>query len=173
MPPWLLLFWGFGVILLEGPLLQLLGAQAWALQLGLLMVMYASLRLSFEAAAWMLLLWMIPIEWMCAGPSGFYAFGMVLVFLLLRLFEPSLDKRWSLAHSILSGVGVLAHQLLLVGYLLITKPSDPMLMAILSTSISAALIGGLVSFPLGHLTERVGRLFSSRQRSEGLWLDSK
>ena len=173
MPAWLMALWGLAWIILEGPLLYGIGVSSWTFQFGLLLTIYASLRIELVSAAWLVILWMLPIEWMSAGPSGLYGLGLVAVFFLGRFFQSTLDKRWSIAHTLITGAGVLLHHLILSGYILITRPSSPMLKAIFTTSLTAALIGALASYPLGHLTERVGRLFNSRQRQDGLWLDHK
>ena len=170
MNAWPLALWGLMLITIEGVFLQLIGAQGWALQLGVVMVCYGALRLAFTPAAWLLLLWIGPIEWASAAPSGLMALGLVASFLGMRAVTAALEKRWSLGHAALCGAATLVLQLVMSAALLITRPDSPILMATLLTSLEAALITGAAAWPVGHLTERLGRLLAGRARAQDPWL---
>ena len=164
--------WLFGLLLLtlEGPALMLLDARLMTLQIALVLTAYAGLRHERESSTLLMLGWLLPMDWLGAGPPGLHALGLVVAFFALRLVAPRVQRQWSLGKAMLTGAAALLYHLALAAFLLVTAPSSPLLAAVLATLPQGALTACLVSLVIGRLLARVERAFKPR-RDDG-YLDS-
>jgi hypothetical protein len=171
MPAWLLWLLGAVAMLGEGPLLQFLGAEDWALQIAIPCALYAGLRRPFTPGATLLALWLPLADWASMCPGGMHTLGLVTLFVLCRLIEPWIDvSRWSLFHGLLCALAAFIHHAVIAAVLLITQPDSPALLASLITSPAAMVFTAAAGWPLGWALARLDRWFEGRQRSQGIRL---
>lgn len=171
MAAWLLWALGVALIALEGVALQALGIDGFALQTPIVLATYAGMRRGFVSSGWVLFGWLLPIEWVVAGPGGLYVSGVVAIFFGLRLISQKLERPWNLAKSLICVGAALAHHLGLAAWLLVTRPEAQSLEAVWSTSLSGALITGVSSIPLGLGLWHIERLLDVRRGDGELELE--
>ncbi len=168
MPAWLL--WPLGALLLasEGVVLRACGVSGWSVQVAIVLTAYVALRREVVPGALILALWMPLMEWTTGGPTGMYSLGLVAVYGALRLPRRLLERRWGVGHAFLCALAAPLHHLTLAGYLLVTRPSSPMLKPILASAPLSALITGLGGLLIGGAIARLDRAARPRAAHDQL-----
>lgn len=168
MPGWLLYILALALVLLEGALGAALGLEVLTLEIPLALTLYLGLRREFTSSALLLCGLMIPIEWQVGGLFGVYSLCLVLVFGLLRLVGATLERRWGLVQLGLAAVTILAHHLLIAGFLLVTRPGSLLLDAALGTLFSNLLVAVPVAWVVGRALDALDGFFDPRSAQDGL-----
>lgn len=143
---------------LESVLLQTLGLEGIAFQTPLACVVLLGLREPLQTGAWMLLICLIPVEWLVVGPAGYYGFGLVLVYLGLRSASPWLAGAPIWLVALVSIGAIYVHGLVMMGLLLAFQPDPRLLGSIFWQWWYMGLICALTLVPLGYLFRRSSRI---------------
>ncbi len=154
-----LLFFAF-----EGTLLSILGADGWALQTGIVLTLLVAFEREFVPGALILAFWLLPIEWMVAGPMGHYSLGLVLIFFLARLVGPSIQGG-GVPRFVAALVATLLHGAIVAASFLVFEPSSRIGRAALWELLPAGLITAAATVGIG-LIFQLGddRLFPERKK---------
>lgn len=170
MAAWAVWIVGIVLLALEGVLLQVFGVEAMSLQVPLVLTAYVGLRKDLHSSAWILLGWLLPMQWLSGGPQGLHALGAVLCFWALRLGAARFERRWNLVKILLTAAITALHHLILIAVLVITAPASPLIDPILATLPQSAAIAALSSLFIGPLLRRVEQALDPRRGSDGLIL---
>jgi len=152
------------LMLLESTLLAAFGVENLCLQTALGVTFYLALERDFVPGAATLAALLLPIEWLVAGVPGYYALGLVTVFLLLRLVRGSIQGGWSVARFLLAVVAAMLHAITMVVALLVSDPSSPVVGAVLWQILPASLTAAVGCLLVGRLFARLDAAMAPRQR---------
>lgn len=170
MPGWLTWIIAMALLVGESALLSVLGVEGWSLQTALLLTLFLALRRDFVSGALTLAALLVPIQWLVAGPPGYYALSLVVVFFLLRLLRGSIQSEWGLLQALLAAVAVLVQTLSMLAALLVLEPNAHLSQALFRAMLPAGIAAALVAWPLGAALTRLDRWVAPRsgRRSAGL-----
>jgi hypothetical protein len=162
MPAWLTWLIAMGILLAESAFLAAFGVEGWSLQTAVLLTIFLALRRDFVSGSMTLAALLIPIQWLAAGPSGYYALSLVVVFFALQLARGSIQSDWGLSQAFLAMVAVLVQTGTMLVALLILEPDAHISQALILGAVPGCVSAALIAWPLGALLTRLDRLVAPR-----------
>ncbi len=169
MPVWLTWIVAMGLLIGESALLAAIGAEDWVLQMAIVVTVFLALRREFVGGALVLAGLLAPIEWLVVGPSGFYALGLVAVFVVFQLARGHIESEWGLSQALLAVVAVGLHTAVMVLAILFLEPDARIVRALLWSAPAGALGAALTVWPVGAFLARLDAMVDSRS-SRGVHL---
>ncbi|MEM1350610.1 MAG: hypothetical protein AAGI01_18760 [Myxococcota bacterium] len=168
MPWWLMAALGVVAIVLEGGLLQGLGAEGVALQWGVGVVLFLGLRRRFLDGALLAALMFPFIEWTSGAPAGLASLSALTVFLAAKGISRALERRWGLAQLVVCGLTVVVSHAVTWVLLALSGAPPQLRFATLATLPMSVFASGLGIFALGLLFDRIDKGFDARRASDDL-----
>ena len=156
------------VVVVESVFLEAFSVQIWALQSPIMIVAYLSLDREFTVGAAVLVVLMLPVEWLVAGVDGVYSLGLVAVYLALRLVGPNLQNDWGLVRGGVAAVAALIHGAVILAVLyLLGHGETPLWSTVVTQFFWTAPVVAVGTVVLGKGFARLDEMMDPRKgRSE-------
>ncbi len=167
---WAVFIVGLICIVLEGSIGHMFGVESIGFEWSLALTAYVGLRRDWHSSLWILLGWLLPMDWFSGGPGGLHAFGVVVMFWSLRAVASRFGRPWNLGKVLLASLGAGVYHAATALFFVVTAPDSPVLDAILYTAPGAMLMTLLSSVFLGWGLNRVEQMLYGRRGGDGLLL---